>query len=94
MLTPEHRIILQQLKDAGGKMLTADDLQQLTNIEPIRISAILADLTAHALLLQSKSNDRGGYWLYSLSEAGRKFLAEDPQHARLDMPSPCDKQER
>ncbi len=57
-------------------MLTADDLQQLTNIEPIRISAILADLTAHALLLESKSDERGGYWLYSLSETGRKFLDE------------------
>lgn len=77
MRTHEHRTILQQLKDAGGKMLTADDLQQSTNIEPIRISAILADLTAHALLLQSKSDERGGYWLYSLSEAGRKFLTED-----------------
>lgn len=73
-LTAEHEIILAQLKKLDGSHLTSDDLQTLTNIEPIKISAILVDLVSHGLVHQIKSDERMGYWVYTLSDHGKKFV--------------------
>lgn len=76
MLTTEHKIILEQFRKHDGEHLSPGDLHSYTNIEPIKISAILADLMAHGMLRQEKFDDPGAYWFYTLSDEGRKFTLE------------------
>lgn len=77
MLTTEHKIILEQFRSHDGEHLSPGDLHDLTNIEPIKISAILADLVAHGMLHQEKFDDPAAYWLYTLTDEGRKFTIEN-----------------
>ena len=72
----EHKTILNQFKDNTGKHISADDLHSLTNIEPVRVHAILSDLVEHDLLIQSNTDSPRGSWLYILSDNGRKFIQE------------------
>ena len=70
----EHKAILNQLKDYKKGHLSADDLQGLTNIEPVRVHAILSDLVEHDLLIQTDTDKARGDWLYMLSENGKKYM--------------------
>jgi hypothetical protein len=72
----EHTAILSQIKKYDGKHLSADALQGLTNIEPVRVNAILTDLVEHDLLIQTNTDKVRGGWLYILSDNGRKYMLE------------------
>lgn len=72
-LTAEHKVILEQFKKFGDKHLSSGDLHNFTNIEPIKISAILADLISHGIVHHL---DAPNGWLYILSDYGRKFVLE------------------
>lgn len=74
--TAEHKTVLEQFRKFDNRYLTSDDIQTLTNIEPIKISAVLADLTAHGMVHRKKSDERGGYWLYTLTDRGRTVVME------------------
>ena len=73
----EHKAILAQFKDFKGDHLSADALTGLTNIEPVRVHAILTDLVEHDLLTQSNADKPRGDWLYMLSDNGKKYLQEN-----------------
>jgi DNA-binding MarR family transcriptional regulator len=75
-LTAEHQTVLAQFGKSGSQRLSSDEIQRLTNIEPIKISAILADLMAHDLLHHTESDEPGGYWLYHLTEEGGRLVSE------------------
>lgn len=72
----EHKAILSQFEKHEGKHLSADALQGLTNIEPVRVNVILTDLVEHDLLIQSNTDKIRGNWLYILSDNGRKYIQE------------------
>lgn len=77
--TAEHYAILAQFRKHDGGHLSSAVLHGFTNIEPIKISAILADLLAHGLLLRQDSLDAAEWgWQYILSEHGKKFVMEHP----------------
>lgn len=75
-LTAEHKAILEQFRKFAGRRLSAEELNDLTNIEPIKISAILADLMAHGMLRYEEPEESGGAWVYSLTDQGRTFASE------------------
>ena len=70
----EHKAILNQFEKHEGKHLSADNLQGLTNIEPVRVNVILTDLVEHDLLIESNTDKIRGNWLYILSDNGRKYM--------------------
>ncbi len=70
----EHEAILSQFKIHKGESLSADRLQNLTNIEPVRVNAILTDLVGHDLLIQSNTDKIRGNWLYIPSKKGKKYI--------------------
>ena len=72
----DHTAILFQFKDYKGEHLSADELQGLTNIEPVRVHAILTDLVEHDLLIQTNTDKPRGDWLYRTSENGKKYIQE------------------
>ena len=72
----EHKAILDQFKDYKGEHLSADTLTGSTNIEPVRVHAILTDLVEHDLLTQSSTDKARGDWLYTLSDNGKKYMQE------------------
>lgn len=72
----EHKAILNQFRDYKGEQLSADDLGGLTNIEPVKIHAILSDLVEHDFLVQTNTDKPRGDWLYKLSVNGRKYIQE------------------
>lgn len=74
-LTAEHKTVLEQFKKYEGKHLSAGELHGFTNIEPIKISAILADLMAHGMVNHTESEE-SEVWVYFLTEHGRKFVVE------------------
>ena len=73
----EHKAILDQFKDYKGEQLSADTLTGSTNIEPVRVHAILTDLVEHDLLTQSNTDKPRGDWLYILSDNGKKYMQEN-----------------
>lgn len=75
-LTAEHKTILEQFRKFADKHLSASELHSSTNIEPIKISAILADLMAHGIVNHTESDESGGGWVYILTEFGQKFVSE------------------
>lgn len=72
----EHKAILNQFKQHEDKLLSADDIQGLTNIEPVRVNVILTDLVEHDLLDETNTDEIRGHWLYILSEKGKKYLQD------------------
>jgi DNA-binding HxlR family transcriptional regulator len=74
--TSEHKAIMTQFRIHDGELLSSDLLQQLTNIEPVKISVILADLVAHGILHKVESGETEGWWHYQLSDYGRKYVNE------------------
>ncbi len=72
----EHTAILAQFKKYEGKHLSADEMQGLTNIEPVRVNVILTDLVEHDLLVETNTGEIRGHWLYILSEKGKKYVQE------------------
>ncbi|MHB1351223.1 MAG: winged helix DNA-binding protein [Desulfobulbaceae bacterium] len=74
-LTAEHQAVLAQFGKSGDKRLSSDEIQRQTNIEPIKISAILADLMTHDLIRHTESDEPGGYWLYHLTEEGERLVS-------------------
>ena len=72
----EHKAILNQFKKYEGKHLSADAIQGLTNIEPVRVNVILTDLVEHELLIETNTDKIRGNWLYMLSDNGKKYLQE------------------
>ena len=72
----EHKAILNQFRDYKGEQLSADDLGGLTNIEPVKVHAILTDLVEHDFLVQTNTDKPRGDWLYKPSENGRKYIQE------------------
>lgn len=72
----EHTAILNQFNKHEGKRLSADAIQGLTNIEPVRVNVILTDLLEHDLLIETNTGEIRGHWLYMLSEKGKKYLQE------------------
>jgi len=72
----EHKAILNQFKYYEGEHLSADDLGGLTNIEPVKVHAILSDLVEHDFLVQTNTDKPRGDWLYKLSENGRIYIQE------------------
>lgn len=72
----DHKAILHQFKQHEGKPLSADDVQGLTNIEPVRVNVILTDLVEHELLTETNTSEVRGHWLYILSEKGNKYLSD------------------
>ena len=72
----EHYAILNQFKINSGKHLSADNVQGLTNIEPVRVTIILSDLAEHYLLVETNTEEIRGHWMYILSEKGKKYLRE------------------
>ena len=73
----EHVAILSQFKNNESKHLSADALQGLTNIEPVRVNAILTDLVEHDLLIQTNTDKTRGDWLYIPSDNGKKYILEN-----------------
>jgi hypothetical protein len=74
----EHKAILHQFMKHEGKPLSADAIQGLTNIEPVRVNVILTDLVAHDLLIETNTDKIRGNWLYVLSQNGKTYLQEHP----------------
>ena len=72
----EHAAILNQFKKYESEHLSADSIQGLTNIEPVRVNVILTDLVEHDLLIETNTDEIRGHWLYILSEKGKKYLQE------------------
>jgi len=72
----EHKAILNQFRDYNGEQLSADDIGGITNIEPVKVHAILTDLVEHDFLVQTNTDKPRGDWLYKLSGNGRKYLQE------------------
>jgi DNA-binding MarR family transcriptional regulator len=72
-LTNEHKAILQQFLRHNTESLSTADLHGFTNIEPIKISAIIADLVAHDIVRKTNADAHEDKWLYQLSEEGLKF---------------------
>ncbi len=70
----EHTAILSQFKKHEERPLSADDVQGLTNIEPVRVNVILSDLVEHDLLVETNTDEIRGHWQYTLSEKGQKYL--------------------
>jgi hypothetical protein len=72
----EHKALLHQFSADKDEQLSADDLGGLTNIEPVKVHAVLSDLVDHDFLLQTNTDKARGDWLYKLSENGRKYRHE------------------
>lgn len=70
----EHKAILNQFRNYKGEQLSADDLGGVTNIEPVKVHAILTDLVEHDFLVQTDIDKPRGDWLYKPSENGRKYI--------------------
>lgn len=77
-LTNEHKAILQQFLQHNNQSLSAADLHGFTNIEPIKISAIIADLVAHDMIHKTNADAHEDKWLYKLSEEGLKLTVKNP----------------
>ena len=72
----EHKAILNQFRDYKSEQLSADNIGGLTNIEPVKVHAILTDLVEHDFLKQTNTDKPRGDWLYKLSEEGKKYIQE------------------
>ena len=72
----EHKAILNQFKDFKGKHISADALQDSTNIEFAKVYIILSDLVEHDLLTQSNTDSVRGDWLYMVTDNGKKYIQE------------------
>jgi hypothetical protein len=75
IITTEHKSILAQFLKSDVRQLSAGELHSFTNIEPVKISAILADLMAHGMVHHTDPGESGGAWLYHLTDYGRTFAS-------------------
>jgi hypothetical protein len=73
-ITAEHQAILNQFRIHDGEQLSADDVQRLTNIEPIKVHLIIFDLVSHGILQRTNQDGLEGGVRYLLSEHGGKFM--------------------